>query len=62
MTGNVVLHEVDVCRTKQGRKTRVLWTISWYQSVYNIINEASHKSRSFSLCLKAWYAIRQGED
>ena len=27
LTGNVVLSEVDalMCRTKQGRKTRVLW-------------------------------------
>jgi hypothetical protein len=52
MTGNVVLPEVDVCRTKQGIKTRLLWRISWYYSVYNVINETSHKTRWLSLCLK----------
>jgi len=61
MTGNVVLLAVDVFRTKLGRKTRSLWGISWYHSVYNIIKEASHKSRSLTLCLRAWYAIPQGE-
>ena len=49
MTGNVVLPEVDVCRTKQGIKTSALWRISCYRSVYNVINEASHKSRWLSM-------------
>ena len=35
-----------VCRTKQGRKTLVLWEISWYRRMYNVIDEMSHKPRS----------------
>jgi hypothetical protein len=35
-----------VCRTKQGRKTFVLWEISWYRRMYNVIDEMSHKPRS----------------
>jgi len=33
MTGNVVISDADVvnvCRTKQGRKARSLWGISWW--------------------------------
>ena len=32
-----------VCRTKQGRKTRVLWGISWYHRMNNAIAEVSNK-------------------
>ena len=49
MTGNVVISRVDylnVCRTKRGRKTRVLGGISWYRKMYNVIDEVSHKPRS----------------
>jgi hypothetical protein len=35
-----------VCRTKQGRKTRALWGISWYHRVYNVTAEVSRKPRT----------------
>jgi len=31
-----------VCRTKQGRKTRVLWGSILYDGMYNVTNEVSH--------------------
>jgi len=30
-----------VCRTKQGRKTRALWGISWYIRICNVIAQVS---------------------
>ena len=35
-----------VCRTKRGKKIRVLWAISWYHRMYNFLDEVSHKPRS----------------
>jgi len=34
-----------VCRTKESRKTRALWGISWHQRMYNT-TDVSHKPRS----------------
>ena len=37
----------SICRTKQGRQSRALMGISWYQRVYDVINEVSPKPRLF---------------
>jgi len=45
VTGNVVVpevHAVVYMVLKQGRKTRVLWGISKYQRMRDVINEVSH--------------------
>ena len=34
------------CRTKQGKKTRVLWGNIWYHRMHNAITEVSQKPRS----------------
>jgi hypothetical protein len=34
-----------ICRTKQSRKTRAFWEISWYRKMYKFIDELSHKPR-----------------
>jgi hypothetical protein len=34
-----------VCRTKQGRKPRSLWGISWHHRIYNVITEMSPYNR-----------------
>ena len=48
LTVNVIMSEVDalMCRTKQGRKTRILWGFSCYHTMYNATAEMSHKPRS----------------
>jgi hypothetical protein len=50
LTGNVVISEVDalMCRTKQGRKTRVLWGFSYYHKMYNATAQMSNKPRSLN--------------
>jgi len=49
MTDNVFTSKIDVllriCRTKQGRKTRALWGISWYYRMCVVIDELSHNLR-----------------
>jgi len=37
-----------VYRTKQGRKTRALWEISWFHKMCNVINKALHKPKSLN--------------
>ena len=47
MTGNVIMPEVDaVMHVLLSReKTSALHEISWYQWMYNILNEILHKLR-----------------
>jgi hypothetical protein len=50
MTGNVVISEVDdlMCVVlSMAEKKRALWGVSWYHCMYSVINEVSHKARSF---------------
>jgi hypothetical protein len=35
-----------VCRTKESRKTRAFWGISWHQKMYNTTDKMLHKPRS----------------
>ena len=51
MTGNVVISEADgsyVCRTRQCRKARALWEISWYTECMTSQSQCRTNRRRFN--------------